>query len=81
MHYSLDLLKKYLFLFFGDLAFSLKRSSWGFCREDAKVKKPILLHQKSNMSLVTNRFRAPKDLLFVNLSDESPDSGLRADDV
>ena len=33
------------------------------------------------MSLVTNRFRAPKDLLFVNLSDESPDSGLRADDV
>ena len=32
------------------------------------------------MLLLTNRCRAPKDLLFSDQSDKSPDSGLQADD-
>ena len=33
------------------------------------------------MLLQTNRSRAPKDLLFFDQSDKSPDSGLQADDA
>ena len=53
----------------------------GFCHEEMKVTKPILLHRKSDNLLVANRCGAPKVLLFFDQSDKRLDSGLQADDA
>ena len=44
-------------------------------------KNYLIAPEGSDMLLQTNRCRAPKDLLFFDQSNKSPDSGLQANDA